>query len=146
MTASSWLTRSCVRRPQGTWCKTKRHHGEQSLIAAQGNPLETTLSSNLPECRAEQISVHPRAYVYHNFLSPEECDHIVALAKPQVITALARQHDVCCKCTGLLYNVMSNCKHADEKEHSCGQGWARHPGRHQNQLWHIPQVTINIAF
>ncbi|KAL3148525.1 hypothetical protein ABBQ38_013963 [Trebouxia sp. C0009 RCD-2024] len=33
---------------------------------------------------AEQISAHPRAYVYHNFLSPEECDHIVALAKPRM--------------------------------------------------------------
>lgn len=33
---------------------------------------------------AEQISTKPRAYVYHNFLSPEECDHIVALAKPKM--------------------------------------------------------------
>lgn len=33
---------------------------------------------------AEQISTAPRAYVYHNFLSPEECDHIVAMAKPRM--------------------------------------------------------------
>ena len=45
-------------------------------------------------CRAEQISSHPRAYVYHNFLSPEECDHIVALAKPQVGKPLLSMHFV----------------------------------------------------
>ncbi|KAK9817816.1 hypothetical protein WJX72_002663 [[Myrmecia] bisecta] len=32
----------------------------------------------------EQLSWSPRAYVYHNFLSPEECDHIIAKARPQM--------------------------------------------------------------
>lgn len=40
------------------------------------------------KCRAEQISAKPRAYVYHNFATSEECDHIVALAKPQVQVCL----------------------------------------------------------
>ena len=42
---------------------------------------------DLAACRAEQISTRPRAYVYHNFLTTQECDHIVALAKPQVVLA-----------------------------------------------------------
>ena len=37
--------------------------------------------SSLPEPPwMEQISWEPRAFVYHNFLTPEECDHLIALA------------------------------------------------------------------
>ncbi|GMH41967.1 hypothetical protein BSKO_09886 [Bryopsis sp. KO-2023] len=32
----------------------------------------------------EQLSWKPRAFLYHNFLSPEECDHIVHLAAPKM--------------------------------------------------------------
>eukprot|EP00208_Stichococcus_sp_RCC1054_P005213 CAMPEP_0206139930 /NCGR_PEP_ID=MMETSP1473-20131121/7815_1 /ASSEMBLY_ACC=CAM_ASM_001109 /TAXON_ID=1461547 /ORGANISM="Stichococcus sp, Strain RCC1054" /LENGTH=364 /DNA_ID=CAMNT_0053533881 /DNA_START=282 /DNA_END=1376 /DNA_ORIENTATION=- len=32
----------------------------------------------------EVISWHPRTFVYHNFLSYEECDHLVAMARPQM--------------------------------------------------------------
>lgn len=34
--------------------------------------------------RLEQISWKPRAYIYHSFLSEEECDYIVELARPLV--------------------------------------------------------------
>lgn len=32
----------------------------------------------------EQISWRPRAYLYHNFLSEAEADHVVTLAKPHI--------------------------------------------------------------
>ena len=86
-------------------------------------------------CRAEQISAHPRAYVYHNFLSSEECDHIVALARPRVKAARAHQCGVCYMCTCLKHVTA---KHADEEEHGGWQGWAEHRRQYQDQLWHIP--------
>ncbi len=35
-------------------------------------------------CRVEVLSWKPRAFIYHNFLSAEECDHIIRTAKPLV--------------------------------------------------------------
>ena len=35
----------------------------------------------------EQISWSPRAQVYHNFLTPEECDHLVEIARPRMSVA-----------------------------------------------------------
>ena len=35
-------------------------------------------------CRVEALAWSPRAFVYHNFLSDEECDHIISSAKPMV--------------------------------------------------------------
>ncbi|KAK9820337.1 hypothetical protein WJX72_009156 [[Myrmecia] bisecta] len=32
----------------------------------------------------ESLSWEPRAYLYHNFLSEEECDHLIALGKPSM--------------------------------------------------------------
>ncbi|KAK3281955.1 hypothetical protein CYMTET_10284 [Cymbomonas tetramitiformis] len=32
----------------------------------------------------EQLSWRPRAYLYHNFLSDEECDHIISLSEKRV--------------------------------------------------------------
>lgn len=32
----------------------------------------------------EVLSWKPRAFLYHNFLTPEECDHVVELAKPHM--------------------------------------------------------------
>ena len=34
--------------------------------------------------RVELVSWKPRAFVYHNFLSPEECEHIMQEASPMV--------------------------------------------------------------
>lgn len=34
--------------------------------------------------RIEQVSWKPRAYIYHNFLTEEECDAIVDIARPLV--------------------------------------------------------------
>ena len=35
----------------------------------------------------EQLSWSPRAQVYHNFLTPEECDHLIALARDEMSVA-----------------------------------------------------------
>ena len=35
----------------------------------------------------EQLSWSPRAQVYHNFLTPEECDHLIALARDEMSAA-----------------------------------------------------------
>ena len=41
-------------------------------------------SAAAPPCRIEPVSWKPRAFVYHNFMTEEEADHIVSLAKPFV--------------------------------------------------------------
>jgi hypothetical protein len=46
-----------------------------------------------PPCRIEVVSWKPRAFVYHNFLSDAEAEHIKKLAAPTVSsskTAAAR--------------------------------------------------------
>ncbi len=35
-------------------------------------------------CRIETISWSPRAFVYHNFLTQEECDHLVKIGQQRV--------------------------------------------------------------
>ena len=32
----------------------------------------------------EQLSWHPRAWLYHNFLTPEECKHLIEKARLSV--------------------------------------------------------------
>ncbi|GJP61074.1 hypothetical protein CLOP_g18281 [Closterium sp. NIES-67] len=39
---------------------------------------------NLTEPRVTVLAWKPRAFLYHNFLTPEECDHIIALARPRL--------------------------------------------------------------
>lgn len=41
----------------------------------------------------------PRAFLYHNFLTPEECAHIMATAKPLV--HLQTLSFCTCNCTGM---------------------------------------------
>ncbi|KAK9842984.1 hypothetical protein WJX74_005333 [Apatococcus lobatus] len=54
--------------------------------AMGGSPSVTSSDQRDPALRpwVEPISWQPRAFVYHHFLSDAECDHIVALAKPQM--------------------------------------------------------------
>lgn len=44
----------------------------------------TARLQHLWQGKIEQVSWTPRAYVLHEFLSDEECDHIIGLAKPQL--------------------------------------------------------------
>ena len=48
-------------------------------------PRLASLRGELPWI--EQISWSPRAQVYHNFLTPEECDHLIAIARPKMSVA-----------------------------------------------------------
>jgi prolyl 4-hydroxylase len=44
-------------------------------------PPRRALPQELWRGRVEQISWRPRAFLYHNFLSDEECDHLMALGE-----------------------------------------------------------------
>jgi prolyl 4-hydroxylase len=50
--------------------------------------VHSTVVSDGDEGRAEQwvevISWEPRAFVFHNFLTKEECDYLISLAKPHM--------------------------------------------------------------
>lgn len=46
--------------------------------------VSTMLSQEVWRGRIEQISWEPRAYLLHNFLSDEECDHLIGLGKPSL--------------------------------------------------------------
>mmetsp|Transcript_11598 Transcript_11598/g.32872 ORF Transcript_11598/g.32872 Transcript_11598/m.32872 type:complete len:346 (-) Transcript_11598:300-1337(-) len=53
---------------------------EERLIGWQGETHRVKDLQNEPWI--ETVSMHPRAVVFHNFLSHEECDHIIELAEP----------------------------------------------------------------
>ncbi|KAH1244213.1 putative prolyl 4-hydroxylase 3 [Glycine max] len=44
-----------------------------------------SLVENPPEQWTEILSWEPRAFIYHNFLSKEECEYLIELAKPQMV-------------------------------------------------------------
>uniref|UniRef100_A0ACD5Z468 Uncharacterized protein n=2 Tax=Avena sativa TaxID=4498 RepID=A0ACD5Z468_AVESA len=55
---------------------------------ARGNRARRDLSEGLGERGAqwtEVVSWEPRAFVYHNFLSKEECEYLIGLAKPRMV-------------------------------------------------------------
>ncbi|XP_010451038.1 PREDICTED: probable prolyl 4-hydroxylase 11 [Camelina sativa] len=67
------------------------------LTALTCNQNNVTTSLRFPHERwIEIISKEPRAFVYHNFLKNEECEHLISLAKPSM--AKSKVHD---KITGL---------------------------------------------
>lgn len=43
--------------------------------------------------RIEQVSWEPRAFVLHNFLSEEECDHLIELGKPRLMKSTVVDSD-----------------------------------------------------
>ena len=51
--------------------------GEAALVDADGDGEPETSKQWI-----EQIATAPRAYVWHGFMSPEECDHVIAAAEP----------------------------------------------------------------
>lgn len=75
--------------------------------------------------------------MYHNFATSEECDHIVALAKPQVLIQsilsyinfyLNTQQEIICT--------------VDEAKYSCWEGGRRHRRQYQDQLRNFSQVSL----
>ena len=51
--------------------------GEAALVDTDGDGEPETSKQWI-----EQIATAPRAYVWHGFMSPEECDHVIAAAEP----------------------------------------------------------------
>ena len=65
-------------------------HGSHARVSA----LHLRCSCRLQELwrgKVEQISWSPRAFVYHNFLSDEECEHLKALAKKRLTKSTVRR-------------------------------------------------------
>ncbi|XP_012829596.1 PREDICTED: probable prolyl 4-hydroxylase 3 isoform X2 [Erythranthe guttata] len=53
-----------------------------------GDPVKmkrVTLPTKSGEQWTEVLSWEPRAFLYHNFLSKEECEHLINLAKPHMV-------------------------------------------------------------
>ena len=51
--------------------------GEAALVDTDGDGEPETSKQWI-----EQIATAPRAYVWHGFMSPEGCDHVIAAAEP----------------------------------------------------------------
>ena len=62
------------------------HDGECASYAVCQQPqaVQQHVQACSLVCRVEQISYSPRAYIYHNFLSAMECEHIVKISRPLV--------------------------------------------------------------
>ena len=41
----------------------------------------------------ETVSWHPRAFVYHNFMTAEECEHLINLGKPSMVKSSVVDND-----------------------------------------------------
>jgi len=48
------------------------------------NTVHDVVEEGRPEQWVEVISWEPRAFVYHNFLTQEECEYLISLAKPNM--------------------------------------------------------------
>lgn len=53
-----------------------------ALEEAGASPSANATAAKRPTPWIETLSWSPRAFLYHNFLTPEECDHIIAVATP----------------------------------------------------------------
>ncbi|CAH8344858.1 unnamed protein product [Eruca vesicaria subsp. sativa] len=72
-----------------------------SILLCSLPPLLTALTCNIEKIDAslrfpherwpEVISWKPRAFLYHNFLTNEECEHLISLAKPKMMRSMV--HD-----------------------------------------------------
>ncbi|KAF5208324.1 Prolyl 4-hydroxylase alpha-like protein [Thalictrum thalictroides] len=61
--------------------------GSSSKANDLSNFVRTTTSGNIDEREehwTEVISWEPRAFIYHNFLSKDECEYLINLAKPHM--------------------------------------------------------------
>ncbi|TJX32875.1 hypothetical protein E8P77_35520, partial [Soehngenia saccharolytica] len=41
-----------------------------------------------PKERVEVLSWEPRAFLYHNFLSKDECEYLISIAKPHMVKSM----------------------------------------------------------
>ncbi|GIL68396.1 hypothetical protein Vafri_21651 [Volvox africanus] len=61
---------------------------EEQLIGWKGETYNVKqISATSPQSTGpwiETVSWVPRAFIYHHFLTPEECDHLIEIAKPKL--------------------------------------------------------------
>uniref|UniRef100_A0A0C9QLG8 procollagen-proline 4-dioxygenase n=1 Tax=Wollemia nobilis TaxID=56998 RepID=A0A0C9QLG8_9CONI len=54
-------------------------------VVKNAQDTQTTDGMDEPKQWAEVLSWEPRAYLYHNFLTKEECEYLISLAKPHMV-------------------------------------------------------------
>ncbi|KAL6960150.1 putative prolyl 4-hydroxylase 7, partial [Sarracenia purpurea var. burkii] len=62
----------------------------------QGSTLKLTTdvsSASFDPSRVTQISWHPRAFIYRRFLTDEECDHLIRMAKDKLEKSMVVDYD-----------------------------------------------------
>ncbi len=55
--------------------------------------LVTLLDVSLRQVWVETVSWYPRAFVYHNFMTAEECEHLINLGKPSMVKSSVVDND-----------------------------------------------------
>ncbi|KAL5722470.1 procollagen-proline 4-dioxygenase [Ranunculus cassubicifolius] len=65
-------------------------HKEESYIRLKRNSLSGT---GYDPTRVTQLSWHPRAFLHENFLSNEECDHLINLAKDKLEVSMVADNE-----------------------------------------------------
>ena len=76
----------------------------------------------------ETIAWQPRAMVYHNFLSYEECDHVIAVAKPSMkrSTVIDRSAATQCAVHGVGEEGACACMRCAVRGGSADKSWPVH--------------------
>ncbi|XP_024018499.1 probable prolyl 4-hydroxylase 7 [Morus notabilis] len=79
------LSFSSVRVPK--WLSEKKT--EESVLRLKTGASSVTFDPT----RVTQLSWHPRAFLYKGFLSEEECDHLITLAKDKLEKSMVADND-----------------------------------------------------
>ncbi|KMT17166.1 hypothetical protein BVRB_2g040760 [Beta vulgaris subsp. vulgaris] len=72
----------------GGWLGNKRR---ESVLRLKSETV--TSSFGVDPTRVTQLSWHPRAFLYKGFLSEEECDHLIKLAKDKLEKSMVADND-----------------------------------------------------
>lgn len=81
------LSRSASLRSSGWHADEKTKSSVLKLVTGGGS------SSIIDPTRVTQISWRPRAFIYRNFLTNEECDHLITLAKDKLEKSMVADND-----------------------------------------------------
>ncbi|WMV15157.1 hypothetical protein MTR67_008542 [Solanum verrucosum] len=68
-------------------------HGDRKTKLSVLKLVTGGSSSTIDPTRVKQISWRPRAFVYRNFLTDEECDHLVTLAKDKMEKSMVADNE-----------------------------------------------------
>ncbi|CAO2820880.1 unnamed protein product [Amaranthus hypochondriacus] len=71
----------------GGWFSNKR----ESVLRLKSETVNPTFGFD--PTRVTQLSWHPRAFLYKNFLTDEECDHLIKLAKDKLEKSMVADND-----------------------------------------------------